>query len=66
MAELKTIRKQCSRCKDWRVLADFHKEQSKPLGLQSRCKLCKKLEKLEELAKKEPGNFAHEGEEVNG
>lgn len=39
------LRKQCSWCKDWKPLSDFHKEKAKPLGLQSRCRFCKKLEK---------------------
>lgn len=39
-------RKQCSNCKDWKPLEDFHKEKSKPLGVQSKCKFCKREEGL--------------------
>ena len=53
MEELKVPRKQCSQCKDWKVLSDFHKEKAKPLGLQSRCRLCKKAEGEERRKKRE-------------
>lgn len=41
------IRKQCSECKDWKPLADFHKEKKKKLGVQSKCKFCKRSEGME-------------------
>lgn len=37
-------RKQCSMCKDYRLLTEFHKEKKKPMGLQGRCILCKQKE----------------------
>lgn len=37
-------RKQCSICKDYKLLTEFHKEQKKPMGVQSRCTLCKQRE----------------------
>lgn len=41
MEELKKEpKKQCSTCKDYRPLSEFFKEKKKPLGVQSRCKLC--------------------------
>ena len=43
--EMKEPRVQCSMCKDWKPRSDFHVEKSKPLGVQSRCKFCKKKEK---------------------
>lgn len=38
----KEPRKQCSNCKDWKLVSEFFKEKKKPMGLQSRCKLCHK------------------------
>ena len=35
-------RKQCSKCQDYKLVSEFFKEKSKPMGLQSRCKLCHK------------------------
>lgn len=37
-------RKQCSICKDYKLLNEFHKEKKKPQGVQSRCILCKQRE----------------------
>lgn len=46
-------RKQCSQCKDWKPVSEFHKEKAKPLGLQSRCKFCKKIEGEERRKQKQ-------------
>lgn len=48
-------RKQCSVCKDFRLLAEFHKGKKKAQGVQSRCILCKQRENAayqEELRQK--------------
>lgn len=40
--EPKVLRKKCSECQDWkRVDTEYHKEKSKPLGVQAYCKFCK-------------------------
>jgi hypothetical protein len=41
MEEQKKVpRKQCSKCKDYKLLTEFFNEKRKPDGKQSRCKLC--------------------------
>lgn len=35
-------RKQCSQCEDYKLLEEFFVEKKKPMGRQSRCKLCHK------------------------
>lgn len=43
MEELKKEpRKQCSVCGDWKRLDEYFKEKKKPMGVQSRCKICHK------------------------
>lgn len=42
--EKKELRKQCSTCKDYKLLSDFQLERKKPLGVQSKCRLCKRAE----------------------
>lgn len=37
---VKEPRKQCSTCGDWKRLDEFFKEKKKPMGVQSRCKIC--------------------------
>lgn len=44
-------RKQCSNCKDWKPITDFHKEKKKKLGVQSKCKFCKQQEGFTRRAK---------------
>lgn len=60
MQELKVTRAQCSMCKDWKPIADFHKEKAKPLGIQSRCRYCKAKEpkktRKEEPNERQTGN----------
>lgn len=61
-------RKQCSMCKDWRPVTDFHKESKKLLGLQSRCRFCKHIE-AEERKKKLESKGVSDGakaEELHG
>lgn len=55
----KEPRKQCSACKDFKLLSEFSLERKKPMGRQSRCKYChaagskayRETKKTEEMAK---------------
>lgn len=35
-------KKQCSKCKEWKEISNFHKEKSSSTGLRSECKICRK------------------------